>query len=167
MRSTRTMVALVAAAAFLTVMSLPNEAEAKRKGFLFFLVQFGDTVFEVDDTPVEETIIGGGTVKRGFKCNVVGLFWAYFHWWGCEGFYVNAEDNSYMTNTPADAQKQIEEKFSPSDGMSFWNKHGRWIYLLALIGFGVMGAMGSKNESVDDDDDDDFQQPQAPPPPQP
>lgn len=152
MSSSRTTMVLLAAMAFTITLAAPGEAEARKRGLIPFLFNWGDDLIEAGEVPepFNEAI---PDKKAGFKCSVFGLFWAYIHWWDCEATVLESSD-TYYTDTPDELKELIAEKYKPSDGMNFWNKHGRWIYLAAIIGFGVMGVMGSKNESVDDDDED-------------
>ncbi len=160
MNSKRSILVMLTAMTFAAVIAVPSDAEAKRKGFLFLLVQWGDTLTDVGELP-EPYNEAFPDKRAGFKCSVIGLFWAYFHWWDCEATVLEDED-TYYTDTPEDVKEAIAKEYSASDGLSFWNKHGRWIYLAALIGFGVMGAMGGKGESIDDDYEEDQGYPPAP-----
>jgi len=92
------------------------------------------------------------TSKIGYKCQIFGLFWAYFHWWDCEPVvfkWTGADEFEYQ---PLDLNKSAKDpaglamnalvsaleqkaggkKFAEAypvsmARMGLWTKHGRWL----------------------------------------
>lgn len=115
------------AATLLVGVALPRAAEAK-----IILVNIGDEVFEAGPLPAElanQPQLRGW--KAGYKCGVFGIFWAYFHAWGCEP--VLYKDSSYDDSPQAVAA--VEGLYTEADkDMSLWGKHGRWLFAGLFLG---------------------------------
>ena len=158
-RTWRGSLLLAAFVAFTTVLATPTDAEARRGGVGLLFINWGEELFETGPVPAPYTE-DLTAYKSGYKCSIVGLFWAYFYWWGCEPVLLE-NDETYILDTPEEVLEVIRKEYTESDiKMGFWTKHGRWIFLGALVLFVGLGVLKSKGRSVDQEED--F----APPPPQ-
>jgi len=143
---------LALAGFFCVVLGASSAADAKG----LFIFNWGEDMFEVGEFPAEMVTSEG--VKAGYKCQVLGLFWAYFHWWDCQpvAFMGDSYDDS------PELANYVRENFKESDvKLGAWQRHGRWLFagiLLLFIGFGVFAAMDDDEEHVavysDDDEEE-------------
>ncbi len=113
----------------LALVGAPRAAEAK-----LLLFNWGDDIFTTGPLPApydRHPNLRGW--EAGYKCSVVGLFWAYFHTWGCEP--VAFKDDTY-DDSPA-LVAAIRGAYGESDRqLGWWGKHGRWLFA-GLMGLGV------------------------------
>lgn len=147
---------LVIVAVMTVVMAQPREAEARR-GIVIY--HSGEDVFPAGPLPEpfnEHPQLKGG--QAGFKCSIFGLFWAYFHIWNCKPVAVKGD--TYYEDS--DLSKAIAAKYTESDmKVGLWTKHGRWIFLAALLGMVVIWLIGRKLPDEDEEEDADESQSQT------
>ena len=115
---------LLAAAAIATT---PTAAEAKGA----IVINTGEDFFEAGPIPelAEHENPEFRKLQAGFKCEVMGIFWAYLHWWDCEPvlFYKQGDTYNYLNDEGAKAL--VLSKYSQKDmKMSFWAANGRWVF---------------------------------------
>ena len=85
--------------------------------------------------------------QAGYKCSIFGLFWAYFHIWGCEPVAVKG----LTVYTDPEIGKAVAAKYTESDmKVGLWTKHGRWVFVAIVIVL-IIGAIRGRG---DDDDED-------------
>jgi hypothetical protein len=110
--------------------------------------------------------------KVGYRCQIFGLFWAYFAWWDCQPImfkWANAETFEYLSLEPekvtnADDKVLVEailaafekkaggkkfvEAYPMSDArMGFWTRHGRWVMALIIVGLVVFAVLRKRASS--------------------
>lgn len=116
------------------------EAEAKRG---FAIINTGEDIFEAGPIPAPfDQNAKLKPMKAGYKCKIFGVFWAYLHTWKCEP--VAFIGNSFVRH--ADLGKAIDAKYKGKHKGGLWNMHGRWLFLLLIIGMIAMGLMGKKKK---------------------
>ncbi len=124
-----TLIALAVAAAF----AFPQEASAKkRKKGGIIVYQNGYDIFPAGALPApfdKATKLAG--YRAGYKCKIFGFFWAYVTISNCEPVaYRGTQFYSHPKLAAA-----ISAKYKPADmKVSFWNKHGRWVLLMMVLG---------------------------------
>lgn len=90
--------------------------------------------------------------RAGYRCQVLLIFWAYIHRWGCEPTVYQGK--TYLRSAMSDErrgsqiralEKAIGEKYKISDHkLGWWGRNGRWVVggiLLLLILSGIMRRM--------------------------
>ncbi|MBI4953635.1 MAG: hypothetical protein HY908_16540 [Myxococcales bacterium] len=90
--------------------------------------------------------------KAGYRCNVFGLFYAYFHWWDCKPIIfkeTGSKTFTYWDDSALPGLTAAVEKAHPQSDikLGFWQKFGRFVIggvLLALIVFGIMRLVKKK-----------------------
>jgi hypothetical protein len=124
---------LVLALTAVGTISLPDSAEAKG----FFVINTGSDIFETGPLPSpwdRRSQLRGW--QAGYKCKIFGVFWAYFHKWGCEPVAFN--EDTY--DDSPELVSSITATYTESDiRMGAWAKHGRWLFAGLLV-LGVVGA---------------------------
>lgn len=119
--------------------------------------KYGTMLFETGPLPSpfdkNKELVG---FRAGYKCKVFALFFAYFHRWNCTAVAVKGRTN-YLDKNKATKQshrKLIEElnaaiakKYPPGAmKLNFWEKHGRIVVVLILIGLIVLGILRAKKK---------------------
>jgi len=90
--------------------------------------------------------------RAGYRCQVLLIFWAYVHRWGCKPavfqgktYLRSAMSDQTRGSTIRALEKAIAEKYKPSDHkLGWWARNGRWVLggiLLLLILSGIMKRM--------------------------
>jgi hypothetical protein len=142
---------LVLAATLALTAALPaSDAQAARIPIVY---QSGDDIFEAGDGSLpapwdKEPELAGA--KAGYRCDVFGLFGAYFTISDCEPVAFKGDT---FWNEPELAKAVATAHPEDSMKVSAWQKHGRFLVGLlglGLIGFGIWGQM----KGGDDDDDE-------------
>jgi hypothetical protein len=135
------------AAGFATL--APTQAEAKG----VMVINTGEDFFETGPMPELATHENPEfrKLQAGYKCNVFGVFWAYFHTWDCEPVLFYKEGDTYNYLNDAETKALVTAKYSEKDiKMGVWAKHGRWafagIILLPLL-FSIVRRVG-RNKSA-------------------
>jgi len=134
-RWNKAMFALVAAA----LVGFFYTPDAEARGMI--VINTGEDVFETGDLPEDfEDIDELKNAKAGYKCQIFGVFWAYFHKWDCTPVAFDASTDTFWDDS--DLVDALEEEYSESDiKMPFWKGYGRFVLgagLLGLVGFGVL-----------------------------
>ena len=119
--------------------------------------KYGTMLFETGPLPSpfdkNKELIG---FRAGYKCKVFALFFAYFRRWNCKAVAIKGRTN-YLDKNKATKQshrKLIEElnaaiakKYKPGDmKLNFWEKHGRIVVVLILIGLIVAAILRAKKK---------------------
>lgn len=120
---------------------------AEAKGI--FIYNSGEDVFATGPIPAPfdaEPDLQG--FQAGYKCSIIGLFWAYFYTWDCKAVAFREDSaNSFTYIDDPDLSAAIAAQYPESAmQMGFWTKHGRWILLLVIVGliaFRIFAARGS------------------------
>ena len=101
---------------------LPERADA-----FVYPIQLGDEIFEVGPVPEKFADKKGlEGASAGFRCQVVGLLWAWIHRWDCQPVVFRAR----TVIQSAKGEALVAETHSPDDvQLSFWAEHGRWVLL--------------------------------------
>ena len=157
-RSAKILMAALALAVTLSVVS--NRAESHpvkpmtAEGAVIFY-RFGTVLFEVGPLPSPyDKNKELAAFRAGYKCKVFALFFAVFHKWKCEPVAMKGTKTYLDKNKPGDKRLRdkivalnaaIGKKYPPSAiKMNFWQKHGRIVIgllLIGLIAFGVLKKM--------------------------
>ena len=137
----------LAVLAFVAV--LAHTEQARAGGVIIY--HSGEDVFPAGPlpAPLDEIQLLKGA-EAGYKCSIFGLFWAYFHIWGCQP--VAVKGNTVYTDP--EIGKAVAAKYTESDmKVGLWTKHGRWVF--AAIGIVlIIGAIRGRGDDDDDEDDD-------------
>ena len=118
-------------------------APAEAAKVIFY--QTGEDIFEAGPMPPPyDKNPQLQNVKAGYKCKIFGIFWAYMHIWNCEP--VAFRGDTYDRNPELVAA--IKAKYKESDmKVGLWKKHGRWLFVLIVLGMIVMGVAGKKKKA--------------------
>ncbi|MBW2731898.1 MAG: hypothetical protein JRH20_05855 [Deltaproteobacteria bacterium] len=120
---------------------LLHTPEAEAKGFA--IINTGEDIFEAGPVPAPfDKNPKFKPMRAGYKCKIFGIFWAYLHTWKCEP--VAFVGNSFVRH--AKLSEVINAKYHGKHKGGLWKIHGRWLFLLVLIGFIAMGFMGRKKK---------------------
>ena len=157
-------IGVLAVLAFVAVLAHAEQAHAG--GVIIY--HSGEDVFLAGPlpAPLDEIPLLKGA-EAGYKCSIFGLFWAYFHIWGCEPVAVKG----LTVYTDPQIGKAVAAKYTESDmKVGLWTKHGRWVF--AAIGIVlIIGAIRRRGgdddeeeeevESEDEDEDESSEQAKA------
>jgi hypothetical protein len=115
-------------------LATPTDAEAK-----FVLINVGDEIFSSGPLPepwAQRSEYTGW--QAGYKCEVIGVFWAYAHAWDCKP--VAYKDNTF--DDGPDLVQAIAAEYAEDDKqMGWWGRHGRWLFAGLFI-VGVFAGAG-------------------------
>ena len=149
---------ILALVAFCMTLSWSHTADAK-KGLLF--LNWGEDAFEAADLPpeIQQEM---PEWKFGYKCSIIGIFWAYFHTWDCQPVAFKDDGiNSFTYDDSPEVQAIMADMgISEADiKMGVWTKHGRWLFLAVLLLIGYASLTGSNDDEefdVSDDPDQEY-----------
>lgn len=136
--------ALFVIASFVAVTAAPSAAHAGR-GIVVY--QSGSDIFESGPLPApfdKSPQLAGA--KAGYRCSVLGLFWAYMHTWNCQA--VGVRGDQYFTD--ASLVAAIDGKYKGDMNIGVWAKHGRIVFGLLLLGAVVMFFIRSNEDDEEE-----------------
>ena len=116
-------------------------AHAKRGALVF---NHGDELFEVGDFPpgvlVDDRM--ASSIKAGYKCRHVGVFWADVWTWDCHLVALLGEDRYADLPVHVVARLEGQPAFRMSQARrGLWNHYGFWSIVVAVgavAGYGVL-----------------------------
>ncbi len=85
--------------------------------------------------------------RAGYRCQVLLVFWAYVHRWGCKPVVARNQvvlnpSNQYQTARLATMEKAIGETYKLSDHkLSWWGRNGRFVVGGILLLFILSGII--------------------------